>query len=91
MTGTFSTLEGVPVLQQITISLTTKGGSDALEEWFGSFTTESQHEIEPGEYRLALSDGRSGAVIIYTVRGRYCFFTGNGPLHLLTAGGKASG
>lgn len=56
MKGTFKTEEGETILVGVEISLTTKGGSHSLNEWFGSFRTKRQHDFEVGEYQLELAE-----------------------------------
>jgi hypothetical protein len=64
MKGTFKTPEGETVLEGVDFSLTTKGGSHSFSEWFGSFRTARSNDFVPDEYRLELSDGRFGNVIV---------------------------
>jgi hypothetical protein len=81
MKGKFTTPEGKVVLEGVEISLSAKGESeDSQGAWSGHFRTKRRHELGANEYRLDLSDGRFGNVVITKLKGDRGYFTGNGPL-----------
>lgn len=82
MKGNFRTLHGEVVLEGVEISLSAKPETEHSQSaWSGSFRTKRRHELEVGEYRLDLSDGRFGNVVITRLKGDRGYFTGNGPLN----------
>ncbi len=63
----------------------TQDQRSGLKEWYGSFELSSGSHIEPGgPYRLTLSDGRSGDILISNIQtggtGSSVQFQGSGPL-----------
>jgi hypothetical protein len=70
------------ILKNIEISLTRKGGSHDIPEWYGSFKLPEGKDIDPGveDYRLELNDGRSGHILIRRVKNGFVQFQGSGGL-----------
>lgn len=63
----------------------TEDQRSGLKDWHGSFELPSGRHIEPGgPYRLTLSDGRSGDILISNIQicgtGSSVQFQGSGPL-----------
>ncbi|MBU1181172.1 MAG: hypothetical protein KKF00_03200 [Proteobacteria bacterium] len=63
----------------------TQDQRSGLKDWYGSFELPSGRHIEPGgPYRLTLSDGRSGDILISNIQiggtGSSVQFQGSGPL-----------
>jgi len=52
----------------------------SLSTWVGFAYLPPKAELNEGEYALRLEDGRSGAVLVVSVRGGIARFRGLGPL-----------
>jgi hypothetical protein len=73
-------LENIPIWFEVT-----EDPRSGLKEWYGSFELSSGSHIElGGPYRLTLSDGRSGDILITNIQiggtGSSVHFQGSGPL-----------
>lgn len=58
-----------------------EGEARGLKTWSGYFTQPSPFSLEPDAYRIELSDGRSGDIIVNRVTEREAYFVGSGELN----------
>jgi len=65
------------IFEEVRVSLV---GEASMNTWVGFAYLPPKAELAEGEYELRLEDGRSGAVLMVSVRGGIARFRGLGPL-----------
>ena len=79
--------DGNTLVETLQVQINEHSVAGGLKSWFGSFDSTLANHLRPGEsFRLVLSDGRSGTILIKRVNigsGRkviHVYFVGSGSL-----------